>query len=100
MPCMAMVMNLPSISGQPKVLAAHPMNQVPKRQFHRYRHTNSATLRQKLLEARNVTLRFMRKLNEPEQNTAMAFAVLVARPTTCKRANTANSSTVCRMETP
>lgn len=38
-----------------------------------------ATLRQKLLDALNVMLRFIRKLNEPEQATAMPFATPVGQ---------------------
>lgn len=76
-PCIAMVTNLPTISGQPNDAAAQPMNQVPNRKFQTYRATNSATLRQKLLDALNVMLRFIRKLNEPEHATAIPFATPV-----------------------
>ncbi len=93
MPCIAMVMNFPIVSGQPNVTAAQAMNQVPNRKFQRYKATNMATLRQKLLAALNVTLRFMRKLNEPEHATAIPFATLVGKAI-CASANTPNSTAV------
>ena len=34
MPCMAMVMNLPTVCGKPKAADVAPMNQVPNRKFH------------------------------------------------------------------
>lgn len=34
MPCMAMVINLPTTSGQPNMAAAYPMNHVPNKKFH------------------------------------------------------------------
>ena len=98
-PCIIMVMNLPIISEQPNDAAAQPMNQVPNRKFQRYKAMNNATLRQKLLDALNVMLRFIRKLNEPEHATAMPFAMLVGRASWAI-ANTPNSTNVCMIETP
>lgn len=99
MPCIAMVMNFPIVSGQPNVEAAQAMNQVPNRKFQRYKAANMAALRQNLLAALNVTLRFTRKLNEPEHATAMPFATLVGKASYVN-ANTPNSTTVCAMDTP
>ena len=98
-PCIAMVMNLPTISGQPNDAAAQPMNQVPNRKFQTYRAMNMTTLRQKLLDALNVMLRFIRKLNEPEHATAMPFATPVGSASWA-RANTPNSTNVCMIDTP
>ena len=98
-PCIAMVMNLPTISGQPNDAVAQPMNQVPNRKFQTYRAMNMATLRQKLLDALNVMLRFIRKLNEPEHATAMPFATPVGSASWAM-ANTPNSTNVCMIDTP
>lgn len=59
-----------------------------------------ATLRQKLLDALNVMLRFMRKLNDSEHAAAMPFATLVVKPSICRAANTPNYTNVCIMDKP
>ena len=59
-----------------------------------------ATLRQKLLDALNVMLRFMRKLNDPEHATAISFATPVVKPSICRTTNTPNYTNVCIMDKP
>ena len=60
---------------------------------------NKATLRPKLLDDLNVTLRFIRKLYEADSTMATPFAMADGTESTCSKVNDPNSTMVCVADT-